>query len=93
MSEVLTPIERRIYNYLVDYLKREDQLEAQVRGIAEDMGVGAGKLIHPLRVALTGSAVSPGIFEVMTVMGRGLVLERIDLAMNKLRVMAERERS
>ncbi len=71
----------------------EGVLEAQVRGIAEDMGSGAGKLIHPLRVALTGSAVSPGIFEVMTVMGRDLVLERIDLAMNKLRVMAERERS
>ncbi len=42
---------------------------------------------------MTGSAVSSGIFEVMAIMGRDLVLERIDLAMNNLRVMAERERS
>jgi glutamyl-tRNA synthetase len=62
----------------------EDELESQVRGIAEFMGVGAGALIHPTRVALTGSAVSPGIFEVMNLMGRELVLSRIDAAIHHL---------
>ena len=52
-------------------------LEAQVRAIAELMGIGAGKLIHPLRLVLTGSALSPGIFEVMHLMGREFVLRRI----------------
>ena len=62
----------------------EEGLEAQVRALAEDMGIGAGKLIHPLRLALTGTSVSPGIFEVMNLMGRELVYARIDDALNHL---------
>ena len=62
----------------------EEALEAQVRALAEDMGIGAGKLIHPLRLALTGTSVSPGIFEVMNLMGRELVCARIDDALNHL---------
>jgi len=52
----------------------EGELERLVRAEAARLGIGAGKLIHPLRVALTGMAVSPGIFEVAAVMGR----ERVD---------------
>ncbi len=63
----------------------EDALELQVRAIAEDTGVGAGKMIHPLRLALTGMAVSPGIFEVMNLMGSELVLRRIDDGISHLR--------
>jgi glutamyl-tRNA synthetase len=63
----------------------EGGLERQVRAIAELTGVGAGALIHPLRVALTGQAVSPGIFEVMHLMGRERVLARIDHALRILR--------
>ncbi|UCC73685.1 MAG: glutamate--tRNA ligase [Gemmatimonadota bacterium] len=63
----------------------EGELELQLRAIAELMGMGAGKLIHPLRVALTGLAVSPGIFEVMDLMGRELVMSRIDDALARLR--------
>jgi glutamyl-tRNA synthetase len=62
----------------------EAELERATRALAEDLGVGAGKLIHPLRLALTGSAVSPGIFEVMHLMGRDLVLRRIADAIEKL---------
>jgi glutamyl-tRNA synthetase len=62
----------------------EAELERVTRALAEDLDVGAGKLIHPLRVALTGSAVSPGIFEVMNLMGRDLVLQRIADAIEKL---------
>jgi len=56
----------------------EEALEATLRGLAEEMGVGAGKLIHPLRVALTGQAASPGIFEVLVLLGRERALERIE---------------
>src|SRR5690606_26061748 len=35
-------------------------LEESLRGLADELGIGAGKLIHPLRVALVGTAVSPG---------------------------------
>jgi glutamyl-tRNA synthetase len=39
--------------------------------------VAAGKVFQPLRVALTGLTVSPGIFEVLVMMGRDLALRRI----------------
>jgi glutamyl-tRNA synthetase len=67
----------------------EQPLEDALRDLAEAMGIGAGKLIHPLRVSLTGAAVSPGIFDVLVVMGRDRSLDRIDAAI--LRV-AERVR-
>jgi glutamyl-tRNA synthetase len=58
----------------------EVELERLVRDEAARLGVGAGKLIHPLRVALTGMAVSPGIFEVAAVMGRDRVQRRLAAA-------------
>ncbi len=62
----------------------EESLERALRGLAEALEVGAGKLIHPSRLALTGLAVSPGIFEVMSLMGRDLVVARIDAAVSFL---------
>src|SRR5690606_17563525 len=59
-------------------------LEEALRGLADELGVGAGKLIHPLRVALVGSAVSPGIFDVLVVMGRERTLRRMDAAITLL---------
>jgi glutamyl-tRNA synthetase len=62
----------------------EATLEAELRALADELGVGAGKLIHPLRVSLTGTAVSPGIFEVLVVMGPELALRRLDDAIGAL---------
>jgi glutamyl-tRNA synthetase len=62
----------------------ESSLEAALRSLADRLGVGAGKLIHPLRVALLGQAVSPGIFEVAVVLGREQVLARMDRALGEL---------
>jgi glutamyl-tRNA synthetase len=52
-------------------------LEQLVRARAEAMGVKLGHLAQPLRAALTGSDASPGLFEVMAVLGRDEVLGRI----------------
>jgi glutamyl-tRNA synthetase len=60
-------------------------IESALRTLADELGVGAGRLIHPLRVALIGTAVGPGIFEVAEVMGRTLALRRIDAAVRLLR--------
>ncbi|MEJ2217461.1 MAG: glutamate--tRNA ligase [Gemmatimonadota bacterium] len=62
----------------------EAGLETTLRDLAGELGVGAGKLIHPLRLALTGQAVSPGIFEVLVVMGRSKTLARLDAALETL---------
>ncbi|MEX2109893.1 MAG: glutamate--tRNA ligase [Gemmatimonadaceae bacterium] len=59
-------------------------LEASLRSLAEARGVAAGKVFQPLRVALTGLTVSPGIFEMLLQMGRELSLKRIDAALATL---------
>jgi glutamyl-tRNA synthetase len=62
----------------------EPALESALRAQAEQLGIGAGKLIHPLRVALVGQAVSPGIFEVAVVLGRERVLVRLARAAERV---------
>jgi glutamyl-tRNA synthetase len=53
-------------------------MEESLRALAERQGVGGGKIFQPLRVALTGLTVSPGIFEVMvSVLSLALLEQRI----------------
>ena len=52
-------------------------LEAVVRDFAETSGLKLGKVAQPLRAALTGSTVSPPVFDVMAVLGRDEALARI----------------
>jgi glutamyl-tRNA synthetase len=52
-------------------------LEACVRDVAEEAGVKLGKLAQPLRAALTGRTTSPGIFDVLALLGRDESLARI----------------
>src|ERR1700733_6891532 len=47
-----------------------DSLEAVVRQYAEANGIGAGKLIHPIRLAVTGKGMGPGLFELLAVIGK-----------------------
>ncbi|HEX5183075.1 MAG TPA: glutamate--tRNA ligase [Allosphingosinicella sp.] len=51
--------------------------EAAVRGVAESAGVKLGQVAQPLRAALTGRAASPGIFDVLVLLGREESLARI----------------
>src|SRR5438552_883905 len=44
--------------------------EQCVRALAEKRGVGAGKFIHPLRLALTGRGISPPVFDVAAILGK-----------------------
>jgi glutamyl-tRNA synthetase len=52
-------------------------IEAALRQVAEARGIKAGVLIHATRVAVTGQAVSPGIFEVVELAGRDRVVRRL----------------
>ncbi|QNN66004.1 glutamate--tRNA ligase [Sphingomonas rhizophila] len=54
-----------------------DSTDAAVRDIAEQSGVKLGKLAQPLRAALTGKTTSPGIFDVLALLGRDESLNRI----------------
>jgi len=65
-----------------------ETLEAALRELAGARGVAAGKIFQPLRVALTGLAVSPGIFEVLMAMGPELTGKRLRDACEFLKVPA-----
>ena len=62
----------------------EQPLETVLRSLAEKLQISASKLIHPLRVAITGTSVSPGIFVTMAVMGKELTLSRMRKAVEFL---------
>lgn len=55
----------------------QEALEACVRNYAEETGVKLGKVAQPLRAALTGRVTSPGIFDVLEVLGREESLGRL----------------
>jgi glutamyl-tRNA synthetase len=65
-------------------------MEEALRALAERLGFGekAGRVFQPLRVALTGLAASPGIFDVLLALGRDRALTRIDDAVTYLRAPA-----
>jgi len=54
-----------------------EALESAIREVAERQGVKLGKLAQPLRAALTGRTTSPGIFDVLALLGRDESLARI----------------
>ena len=51
--------------------------EAAVRALAEEPGIKAAALISPARVALTGQTASPGIFDMITLLGREQAVARL----------------
>jgi glutamyl-tRNA synthetase len=61
-----------------------ESTEQALRGLADARGVAAGKIFQPLRVALTGLTASPGIFDVLVVLGKAGSLARIERAVRYL---------
>ena len=61
-----------------------EALEPALRTLAESRGLTAGKIFTPLRVAVTGLSVSPGIFDVLTLIGRDRSLERLARTLDML---------
>ena len=73
---------------LAERLARVEPFDPQdtekcLRALAEERGVKAGLLINAARVALTGQAVAPGLFEVMAALGRDRVVARLRRAAAK----------
>ena len=54
-----------------------EALEATTKSLAEEQGLGLGKLAQPMRAALTGTTTSPGIFDVLVLLGRDEALARL----------------
>ena len=56
------------------------RLEATLEPVVERLGVKARDVYQPFRVAVTGTTVSPGIFETLAALGRARTLERVAAA-------------
>ncbi|MEW6207367.1 MAG: glutamate--tRNA ligase [Acidobacteriota bacterium] len=59
-----------------------DSTESALRAYSEEQSVKAGLLINAARTALTGQAVGPGMFDIMTTLGRQRVVERLNRAVS-----------
>jgi len=60
-------------------------VEAVLSPLPEKLGIKPGRVYQPIRVAISGGTVSPGIFESLAVLGREESLRRIDAALVRLR--------
>ena len=58
-----------------------ESIESVIRGLATDQGLKLGQIAQPVRAALTGSTASPGLFEVMQILGQEETLARLDDAL------------
>ncbi len=63
-----------------------ENIERVVRDFAEEKGLKPAKIIHPLRMALTGKTIGPGLFELMEVLGKEKVIQRINRAREKITI-------
>jgi glutamyl-tRNA synthetase len=62
----------------------QKSLEGVFLGLLDEKKIKLGEIAQPLRVALTGTSVSPGLFEVMEVLGKEAVLRRVDKALRHI---------
>lgn len=56
--------------------------EEVFRALVEELGIKAGDLVHPVRVALTGKEVGPGLFDTMAILGKEKTIQRLAEAVN-----------
>ena len=66
-----------------------EAIETALRDVADRRGVKAGQVFQPVRVALAGTTVSPGIFETLALLGRDESLARIDAALSRAAAPAD----
>jgi glutamyl-tRNA synthetase len=85
----LTPDIAPLLSTLVDQLKTVDpfthvEIEKVFNALVAEKGLKLGKIAQPVRVALTGGTVSPGIYEVIEVMGKERTIKRIKAAVGMI---------
>jgi glutamyl/glutaminyl-tRNA synthetase len=59
------------------------EIEATIKSTATQLGVKVGALVHPTRLAVTGSNAGPSLYHLLEILGKEKVLARIDQALAK----------
>ncbi len=88
-GKFLTPEMADVLKDLTERLSRltsftAEEIQKAFEGIMEERGLKLGTIAQPVRVALTGGTVSPGIFEVMEILGKDEVIRRLVKAINMI---------
>lgn len=86
----LRPVAADLMEKLVPHLEKLEQfdqstLEACFKTFIEEQEIKLVKIAQPVRVAITGGSASPGLYDVMTMLGKNLVIQRINRAIHWIR--------
>ncbi len=89
VKKFLTPETLDLLNRCIEGIQNlksftQDNLETLFKAIMEETGLGFGKIAQPLRVAVTGTTVSPGIFEMLLALGSDKTVKRLKQAVTKI---------
>ena len=63
----------------------KEDYENALKQLAAELNIGVGKLIHPLRLAVSGMSTGPGVYDILVILGKDEVTERIHSAVEKIR--------
>ncbi len=64
----------------------KEDYENILRKISEENNIGSGKIIHPLRLALSGVSSGPGVFDIVFILGKEETIKRINYAIQKINI-------
>lgn len=80
-AKALDPVSRGMLKSLTsaceDVSWTRNELEQAAKAVAEENGVGLGKIAGPLRAALAGRSTTPSVFDMMVALGRDETLARL----------------
>jgi glutamyl-tRNA synthetase len=62
----------------------KEDFENTLRSTSENLGIGTGKLIHPVRLAVSGVGGGPGVFDILYIIGKEKTINRLNKAIEKL---------
>lgn len=65
-------------------IKEKHDYETALKLVAEKNDCGAGRIIHPLRLAVSGVGIGPGIYDLLDIIGKEEVIKRINIALNEI---------
>jgi glutamyl-tRNA synthetase len=82
LTPAVKPAMMRLLSALEEVAFEHAELERALKAVLEETGLSMGKLAQPVRVALTGRSTSPGIFDVMLLLGRERTLARLKRAID-----------
>ncbi|MCX6167926.1 MAG: glutamate--tRNA ligase [Ignavibacteriales bacterium] len=72
------------FSTLVNPVKED--FENALQKVSEELNVGKGKLIHPLRLAVSGMSTGPGVFDIVVILGKDETIMRIHKALERIKI-------